>query len=126
MGVMRWRLNASAAARASPRYWRRFEMEIQSVAVIGAGVMGAGIAAHVANAGVNVLLLDIVKPGSANRNAIAEGAIARLRKMEPAPLMGSRAARLIKPGNIEDNLDDLKNVDWIIEAVVERADIKQG
>ena len=101
-------------------------MEIQSVAVIGAGVMGAGIAAHVANAGVNVLLLDIVKPGSANRNAIAEGAIARLRKMEPAPLMGSRAARLIKPGNIEDNLDDLKNVDWIIEAVVERADIKQG
>lgn len=101
-------------------------MEIQSVAVIGAGVMGAGIAAHVANAGVNVLLLDIVKPGSANRNAIAEGAIARLRKMEPAPLMGSRAVRLIKPGNIEDNLDDLKNVDWIIEAVVERADIKQG
>jgi 3-hydroxyacyl-CoA dehydrogenase len=101
-------------------------MEIQSVAVIGAGVMGAGIAAHVANAGVNVLLLDIVKPGGANRNAIAEGAIARLRKMEPAPLMGSRAVRLIKPGNIEDNLDDLKNVDWIIEAVVERVDIKQA
>jgi 3-hydroxyacyl-CoA dehydrogenase len=101
-------------------------MEIQSVAVIGAGVMGAGIAAHVANAGVNVLLLDIVKPGSVNRNAIAEGAIARLRKMEPAPLMGNRAVRLIKPGNIEDNLEDLKNIDWIIEAVVERVDIKQA
>ena len=100
-------------------------MEIQSVAVIGAGVMGASIAAHVANAGVNVLLLDIVKPGSANRNAIAEGAIARLQKMDPAPLMGSRAVRLIKPGNIEDNLGDLKKVDWIVEAVVERVDIKQ-
>ncbi|OYV33298.1 MAG: hypothetical protein B7Z80_24460, partial [Rhodospirillales bacterium 20-64-7] len=66
-------------------------MAIKSVAVIGAGVMGASIAAHVANAGCKVLLLDIVKPGEANRNAIAEGAIEKLKKMDPAPLMGSRA-----------------------------------
>jgi 3-hydroxyacyl-CoA dehydrogenase len=99
--------------------------EIKSVAVIGAGVMGASIAAHVANAGVNVLLLDIVKPGAKNRNEIAEGAIERLKKMDPAPLMGSRAVRLIKAGNIEDNLQDLAACDWIVEAVIERLDIKQ-
>jgi 3-hydroxyacyl-CoA dehydrogenase len=98
---------------------------IRSVAVIGAGVMGASIAAHVANAGVNVLLLDIVKPGAKNRNEIAEGAIERLKKMDPAPLMGSRAVRLIKAGNIEDNLQDLAGCDWIVEAVIERLDIKQ-
>ncbi len=100
--------------------------EIKTVAVIGAGVMGASIAAHAANAGVNVLLLDIVKPGEANRNAIAEGAIERLKKMQPAPLMGARAVRLIKAGNVEDNLDDLRQADWIIEAVIERLDIKQA
>jgi 3-hydroxyacyl-CoA dehydrogenase len=99
--------------------------EIKSVAVIGAGVMGASIAAHVANAGVNVLLLDIVKPGAKNRNEIAEGAIERLKKMDPAPLMGSRAVRLIKAGNIEDNLQNLAACDWIVEAVIERLDIKQ-
>ena len=99
---------------------------IRSVAVIGAGVMGAGIAAHVANAGVKVFLLDVVKPGSNNRNAIAEGAIEKLKKMDPAPLMGSRAVRLITPGNIEDDLEKLKDVDWIVEAVIERLDIKQA
>jgi 3-hydroxyacyl-CoA dehydrogenase len=98
---------------------------IKSVAVIGAGVMGASIAAHVANAGVKVKLLDIVKPGSNNRNAIAEGAIEKLKKMDPAPLMGSKAARLITPGNIEDDLASLGDVDWIVEAVIERLDIKQ-
>jgi 3-hydroxyacyl-CoA dehydrogenase len=100
-------------------------MAIRSVAVIGAGVMGASIAAHVANAGIKVMLLDIVKPGSDNRNAIAEGAIERLQKMDPAPLMGSRAVRLITPGNIEDHLADLASCDWIVEAVIERLDIKQ-
>jgi 3-hydroxyacyl-CoA dehydrogenase len=99
--------------------------EIRTVAVIGAGVMGASIAAHCANAGADVLLLDIVKPGSENRNAVAQGAIERLRKMDPAPLMGSRAVKRIKAGNIEDNLDDLKSADWIVEAIIERLDLKQ-
>jgi 3-hydroxyacyl-CoA dehydrogenase len=100
-------------------------MKINSVAVIGAGVMGASIAAHIANAGVKVRLLDIVKPGSADRNAIAKAAIDKLRKMDPAPLMGSKAIRLITPGNIEDDLPSLGDADWIIEAIIERLDIKQ-
>jgi 3-hydroxyacyl-CoA dehydrogenase len=101
------------------------EQKIKSVAVIGAGVMGASIAAHVANAGVKVMLLDIVKAGSNDRNEIAKGAIEKLKKMNPAPLMGSGAARFITPGNIEDDLAALKDVDWVVEAVIERLDIKQ-
>jgi 3-hydroxyacyl-CoA dehydrogenase len=100
--------------------------EIKTVAVIGAGVMGASIAAHCANAGVKVMLLDIVKPGADDRSAVARGAIARLAKMEPAPLMGSRAARLITPGNIEDDMGKLAEADWIVEAVIERLDVKQA
>ena len=81
--------------------------EIRKVAVIGAGVMGAGIAAHVANAGVPVLLLDIVPPNASNRNAIAEGAIERMLKADPAPFMAKAAARLVTPGNTEDDLGKL-------------------
>ena len=100
--------------------------EITKVAVIGAGIMGAGIAAHVANAGIPVVLLDIVVKDDANRNAIAEGAVARLLKADPAPFMGKAAARLITTGNTEDHLDLLAECDWIIEAVIERLDIKQA
>ena len=57
---------------------------IKRVCVVGAGTMGAGIAAQVANAGVPVVLLDIVPPGASNRNALAEGAVAKMRKAEPA------------------------------------------
>lgn len=99
---------------------------IAKVAVIGAGVMGAGIAAHVANAGVPVLLLDIVPPGAADRNAIAVGAIEKMLKVDPAPFMTKAAARLVTPGNTEDDLGKLAECDWIIEAVVERLDIKQA
>jgi 3-hydroxyacyl-CoA dehydrogenase len=100
--------------------------EIAKVAVIGAGVMGAGIAAHVANAGVPVLLLDIVPKGADNRNAIAEGAIAKMQKADPAPFMSKAAARLVTPGNTEDDLAKLADCDWIIEAVVEKLDVKQA
>ncbi|MBT5496441.1 MAG: 3-hydroxyacyl-CoA dehydrogenase family protein, partial [Alphaproteobacteria bacterium] len=98
---------------------------IEKVAVIGAGVMGAGIAAQVANAGVSVRLLDIVPKERENRNAIAEGAIARLLKTDPAPLMHPRNAKRIEPGNIEDHLELLADCDWIVEAVIERIDIKR-
>ena len=97
---------------------------IQKVCVIGAGVMGAGIAAQVANAGVPVLLLDIVRD-PANRNAVAEGAIAKMLKTDPAPFMSTRAAKLVEPGNIEDDLARVAECDWIIEAVIERLDIKR-
>lgn len=100
--------------------------EIKKVAVIGAGVMGAGIAAHVANAGVEVLLLDIVPEGAADRNMVAQKAIDKLLKADPAAFMSKRAAKLVTPGNIEDNLADLSTCDWIVEAVIERLDIKQA
>ncbi len=100
--------------------------EIRKVAVIGAGVMGAGIAAQVANAGVPVLLLDIVPQGSNDRNAIAAGAVAKMGRTEPAPLMSAAAAKLITPGNTEDDLGKLADCDWIVEAVVERLDVKQA
>ena len=99
---------------------------IEKVAVIGAGVMGASIAAHIANAGVPVMLLDIVPDGAKNRNAIAEGAIERLLKTDPAPLMHKRNAKRIEPGNIEDHLDRLSDCDWIVEAIIEQADIKRA
>lgn len=99
---------------------------INKVCVIGAGVMGAGIAAQVANAGVPVLLLDIVPKDGADRDAIAKGAVAKMLKTEPAPFMSPAAARLVETGNIEDHLARVAECDWIVEAVVERLDIKQA
>lgn len=88
--------------------------------------MGAAIAAHIANAGVPVLLLDIVPEGASSRNELAEKAIERLLKTNPAPLIHKRRAKLITPGNLDDHLEKLKEVDWIIEAIVEKRDVKQG
>ena len=101
-------------------------MTMRQVAVIGAGVMGAGIAAHIANAGVQVLLLDIVPEGAEDRDGIAKAALAAMKKAKPAPFMDGRAAGRVTPGNIEDDLEKLETCDWIIEAVVERLDIKQA
>ena len=98
---------------------------IQKVCVIGAGTMGAGIAAQVANAGVPVLLLDIVRDEE-NRDAVAEGAVARMLKTEPAPFMSKAAAKLVETGNIEDHLARVAECDWVIEAIVERLDLKQA
>ncbi len=99
---------------------------IRKVAVIGAGVMGSGIAAHVANAGVPVLLMDIVPEGAADRSALAKGAVAKMLKTEPASFMSPRAAKLVETLNVEDHLDRLSEVDWIIEVVIERLDAKQA
>lgn len=99
--------------------------EIRKVAVIGAGVMGAGIAAQVANSGVDVLLLDIVPPDAQDRSTVARSALERLLKTKPAALMHKRRAVLIQPGNIEDDLGALAECDWIIEAVVEKLAIKR-
>ncbi|MEZ5478822.1 MAG: 3-hydroxyacyl-CoA dehydrogenase family protein [Thiolinea sp.] len=99
--------------------------DINKVAVIGAGVMGAGIAAHIANAGIPVVLLDIVPEGAQNRNVVAEGAVAKMLKADPAPFMHKRNAKLITTGNLEDNLDLLKDCDWIVEAIIENLQIKQ-
>ena len=100
-------------------------MAIKKVAVLGAGVMGSGIAAHVSNAGIPVTLLDIVPEGADDRNTVAAGAVARMLKTEPAAFMHRKNASLVSVGNLEDDLDKLADADWIIEAVVERLDIKR-
>ena len=99
--------------------------EIRKAAVIGAGTMGAAIAAQFANAGTPVLLLDIVPQGASSRNALAEGAIAKMLKTDPAPFMSKSAARVVTPGNIEDDLPKLAECDWVVEAIIERLDLKQ-
>ena len=100
--------------------------DIRKVGVLGSGVMGSGIAAHVANAGVPVVLLDIVPEGANHRNALAAGAIARMVKTKPAPLMDTANAKLITPGNLEDDLGLLADCDWICEAVVENVAAKHA
>jgi 3-hydroxyacyl-CoA dehydrogenase len=116
---------ATLEASAAPAPVDAGAPTIAKVGVLGAGVMGSGIAAHVANAGVPVVLLDIVAEGAEDRSAIARGALERLKKAKPAPFMSERSARLITPGNLEDDLGLLADCDWIIEAVVERLDVKQ-
>ena len=98
---------------------------ISRVCVIGAGVMGAGIAAHVTNAGVPVLLLDRVGGEGDDRDAIATGAVQKLIKADPAPFMHKRNAKLITPGNVDDHMGQVSDCDWIIEAVAENLEIKQ-
>lgn len=98
-------------------------MKIERAAVIGAGVMGAGIAAHFANAGIPVVLLDIpAKEG--DRSAIAKGAVAKMLKTDPAPFMHRNNAKLVTTGNLEDDLNLLADVDWIVEAIIENPAIK--
>ena len=98
---------------------------IKKAAVIGAGTMGSGIASHLANAGVPVVLLDTVRDGANDRNVIARSAIERLLRSSPPAFMREDNVALITPGNIDDNLDWLGDVDWIAEAIVERLDIKR-
>ena len=93
--------------------------DIARIAVIGSGVMGGGIAAQAANAGVPVLLFDITKD-------VAAAAIARLLKSEPAPFMLPANARLLTPCGIDNDLALLRDCDWIVEAIVERLDVKQA
>lgn len=99
-------------------------IEIRRAAVIGAGTMGSGIAAQLANAGIPVLLLDVVPSGATERSALAAGALARMRTQLPAPFMSAEAMALVTPGNVEDDLDALGAVDWIIEAVFEDPAVK--
>ena len=101
-------------------------MAIQKAAVIGAGLMGGGIAAHIANAGHDVVLLDIVPEGASERNALADGAVARMLKTDPAPFMEKGDAKRIVTGNVEDDIRLLADADWIVEAVIEKADAKQA
>ena len=101
---------------------------INKVAVLGAGTMGARIAAHFANASVPALLLDIVPPDADGpaRNKIAAAGLEATRKSKPAAFFDASLARLVTIGNFDDDLKRLADVDWIIEAVVENLDIKRS
>ncbi|TYA92292.1 3-hydroxyacyl-CoA dehydrogenase/enoyl-CoA hydratase family protein [Seonamhaeicola marinus] len=112
---------------------------IKKVAVIGSGIMGSGIACHFANIGVEVLLLDIV-PRALNdaekskgltlddklvRNRLVNDALKKALKSKPSPIYHQKFASRITTGNLEDDISKVKDVDWIIEVVVERLDIKK-
>src|SRR4051794_6573718 len=92
---------------------------IRSAAVLGAGTMGAQIAAHLANAGVPVLLLDLTPEA-------ARDGLKKASALKPDPFFTKNAATLITTGGFETDLDKLARVDWIIEAVVERLEVKQS
>ncbi len=106
---------------------------IERVAVLGAGIMGSGIAAHLANAGARVLLLDMVPPDlSAEeksdpdaRNRLAAAGLKQALEAKPAAFFAKRRARLVEVGNFEDDLHRLAECDWVVEAVVERLDVKR-
>ncbi|MFZ5788152.1 MAG: 3-hydroxyacyl-CoA dehydrogenase family protein, partial [Acidobacteriota bacterium] len=113
--------------------------EIRRVGVLGAGVMGQGIAAHLANAGVPVLMIDIVPPQLTPedekaglttadprfRNRFALAGLEAIRKSKPALTYSKKFLPLISTGNFEDDWDRLADCDWIVEVVIERLDIKQ-
>ncbi|MFX3673904.1 MAG: 3-hydroxyacyl-CoA dehydrogenase NAD-binding domain-containing protein [Paenisporosarcina sp.] len=108
--------------------------QIKKAAVLGSGVMGSGIAAHLANIGIPTLLLDMVprdlsdedKGNPKVRNRVAQGALDKLLKQKPAPLASKKNLSLLSAGNFEDDLEKLQDVDWIIEVIVENLDIKKG
>src|SRR5699024_11115086 len=112
---------------------------IKRAAVLGSGVMGSGIAAHLANIGIPTLMLDIVpkevteaekKQGlsledKAVRDRIAEGSKQALMKQKPSPITSKKSVDLIEVGNMEDDMEKLADVDWIVEVVVENLEIKK-
>src|SRR5690625_3547761 len=108
--------------------------QIRKVAVLGAGVMGSGIAGHLANAGIPSLLLDIVPPNPAEgedtsskafRNKFAASAVQNFKKQRPAPLVRPDVASLIEIGNFEDDMARIAECDWVVEVVKEELSIKQ-
>ena len=97
------------------------------VGVLGAGIMGTGIAAHLANAGIEVVLLDIPPPdGKGGRNAFAEGALAKALKSKPASFFHPSRRALVQVGNLEDDLSKLADCQWVVEAVKEDLSIKRA
>ena len=101
---------------------------VRRAAVLGAGVMGAQIAAHMTNAGIDTVLFDLAADGASLdvRNAVATKAIANLARLSPAPLASKSFGELITPANYDDGLDLLRGCDLIVEAIAERMDWKQA
>ena len=115
-------------------------LTIRKAAIIGAGNMGAQIAAHLANVGIPSLLMDIVPtellPDEAKRgltlqspqvrNRVTQTLFDKMKKLKPSPLFTPEVASLIRIGNVEDNLAEIKDADWVLEAILERMDLKQA
>ena len=102
--------------------------KIKKVAVLGSGVMGSGIACHLANVGLEVLMLDILPKDLKNkkdRNSVADGALEKAIKSKPSPLYKKDFVKYIKTGNFDDDFEKISEADWIIEVVVELLDIKR-
>lgn len=99
---------------------------INRAAVLGAGTMGATIAAHLANAGVPTLLLDIPATDGDDRNAIVKAGLKRAAKARPAAFMHRDRQKLITIGNFDDDLPKIAEADWVVEAVLEKPDIKRS
>src|SRR5262245_27889829 len=114
-------------------------LNIRKAAVIGAGTMGAQIAAHLANAGIPSLLMDIVPSALAPeeaargltlasprvRNRGTQALFDRAKKLSPAPFCTPETAALVRVGNVEDHLPEIAEADWVIEAVLERMELKR-
>lgn len=115
----------NAPAREDKPVRMETKMNIAKAAVLGAGTMGAGIAAHLANAGIPTLLLDIApQDEAADRNQIVKSLFEAAKKLKPAPFMLADNAKLISIGNFTDDLAKIKDCDFVIEAVVENLEIK--
>ena len=99
-------------------------IHVRRAAVLGAGVMGAQIAAHLVNSGLRAVLFELPAEGG-EPNAHVHKAIERLRKLQPSPLATPEHAELIEPANYEENLEALRDCDLVIEAVAERLEIKR-
>jgi 3-hydroxyacyl-CoA dehydrogenase len=118
-------MNASPVAEVAPtNSSQTAAWPIRHIAVLGAGTMGSRIAAHMANAGFPVLLLDMAQPGEPNR--LAAQALEMLKKSKPAALASPDFASRVAIGNFDDDLSKLKDCDWIIEAVAENLEIKHS
>ncbi len=99
---------------------------IKKVAVLGSGIMGSGIACMLANAGYQVMMLDLPSTTGKNKNQVADDALALAIRQKPAPLYHASFASRIVTGNFEDDLPKIKDVDWILEVIVEKLDIKKS
>jgi 3-hydroxyacyl-CoA dehydrogenase len=98
--------------------------DIRKLVVLGAGTMGAQLAAHAAGQGLEVVLLDLASPAP-DRSALARKGLLALKKLKPSPLHLPEHAALIRPGNFEDDWSSLANADWVFEAVVEDLAVKR-
>ena len=106
--------------------------KFKKVAVLGSGVMGSGIACHLANIGMKVILLDLTyKPKDSkekkyNKNKIVNDSLSRIVKSKPSPLYDKKFVNRIETGNFDDDIIKISQVDWIIEVIIENVEIKKN